>query len=52
MAANTISAAAPNFEAMVETGEMLEHAEVFGNFYGSPKAPVQAAMEAGTRHRL
>jgi guanylate kinase len=35
------------FEHMVETGEMLEHAEVFGNFYGSPKAPVQAAMDAG-----
>ena len=35
------------FETMVETGEMLEHAEVFGNFYGSPKAPVQAAMDAG-----
>ena len=25
----------------------LEHAEVFGNFYGSPKAPVEAAMKAG-----
>lgn len=35
------------FEDMVKTGEMLEHAEVFGNFYGSPKAPVQAAMHAG-----
>ncbi len=36
-----------DFEKMVQTGEMLEHAEVFGNLYGSPKAPVQAAMEAG-----
>ena len=35
------------FAAMVEAGEMLEHAEVFGNFYGSPKGPVVAAMEAG-----
>lgn len=35
------------FKAMVERGEMLEHAEVFGNFYGSPKAPVEAAMAAG-----
>ena len=26
---------------------MLEHAEVFGNLYGSPRAPVQAALEAG-----
>ena len=32
---------------MVATGQMLEHAEVFGNLYGSPKAPVQAAMDAG-----
>jgi guanylate kinase len=36
------------FGAMVDTGEMLEHAEVFGNLYGSPRAPVLAAMEAGT----
>ena len=36
------------FEAMVQSGDMLEHAEVFGNLYGSPRAPVQAAMEAGT----
>ena len=35
------------FEHMVQTGEMLEHAEVFGNLYGSPKAPVEAAMAAG-----
>ena len=36
------------FESMVKSGEMLEHAEVFGNFYGSPRSPVLAAMEAGT----
>ena len=35
------------FEALVDSGEMLEHAEVFGNCYGSPKAPVQAALDAG-----
>lgn len=35
------------FEEMVTSGDMLEHAEVFGNFYGSPKAPVQAAMDEG-----
>jgi guanylate kinase len=35
------------FEQMVATGEMLEHAEVFGNFYGSPKGPVVANMESG-----
>lgn len=35
------------FEAMVAKGEMLEHAEVFGNRYGSPKGPVEAAMAEG-----
>ena len=35
------------FQAMVAAGDMLEHAEVFGNLYGSPMAPVVAAMEAG-----
>lgn len=35
------------FESMVAAGEMLEHAEVFGNLYGSPKGPVEAAMKAG-----
>ncbi|CAM3029827.1 guanylate kinase [Paracoccus aminovorans] len=35
------------FRAMVQGGEMLEHAEVFGNFYGTPRAPVEAAMLAG-----
>jgi guanylate kinase len=36
------------FEKMVQSGEMLEHAEVFGNLYGSPRGPVEAAMQAGT----
>lgn len=35
------------FLAAVRGGEMLEHAEVFGNFYGSPKAPVEEAMREG-----
>ena len=35
------------FETMVQNAEMLEHAQVFGNRYGSPAAPVRAAMEAG-----
>jgi guanylate kinase len=35
------------FESMVARGDMLEHAEVFGNFYGSPKGPVSAAIDAG-----
>ena len=35
------------FDRMVAAGDMLEHAEVFGNLYGSPKAPVEAAMAEG-----
>ena len=35
------------FKEMVSEGEMLEHAHVFGNFYGSPKGPVQDAIDAG-----
>ncbi|HGG64240.1 MAG TPA: guanylate kinase [Rhodobacteraceae bacterium] len=35
------------FAALVESGEMLEHAEVFGNFYGSPKGPVESAINEG-----
>ena len=35
------------FQEMTRAGDMLEHAEVFGNLYGSPRAPVEAAMAAG-----
>lgn len=35
------------FKEMVADGEMLEHAHVFGNFYGSPRQPVQSAIDAG-----
>jgi len=35
------------FRRMVAAGEMLEYAEVFGNYYGSPRGPVERAMEAG-----
>lgn len=35
------------FDAMISAGALLEHAEVFGNRYGSPKAPVEAALDAG-----
>jgi len=35
------------FQGMIADGEMLEHAEVFGNFYGSPKGPVEMAVRAG-----
>ena len=35
------------FAGMVADGEMLEHAHVFGNEYGSPRAPVEAALSEG-----
>jgi guanylate kinase len=35
------------FGAMMAAGELLEHAGVFGRFYGTPRAPVLAALEAG-----
>ncbi|WP_386681723.1 guanylate kinase [Loktanella sp. R86503] len=37
----------PAFRKLVDDRGMLEHARVFGNYYGSPKAPVQQAIEAG-----
>lgn len=35
------------FVAMILAGDMLEHAQVFGHHYGSPRAPVEAAMAEG-----
>jgi guanylate kinase len=35
------------FTSMVEQGDLLEYAEVFGNFYGSPKEPVIKALKEG-----
>jgi len=35
------------FDAMVQNGELLEHAAVFGHCYGTPRAPVMAAIESG-----
>ena len=35
------------FQDMVAKGDMLEHAEVFGNYYGSPKGPVEEAIKPG-----
>ncbi|MEL7346686.1 MAG: guanylate kinase [Pseudomonadota bacterium] len=35
------------FDQMVDDGEMLEHATVFGNKYGTPAAPVKKALDAG-----
>jgi len=35
------------FDAMVSAGDLLEHAEVFGNGYGTPRAEVEKALAAG-----
>jgi guanylate kinase len=35
------------FAAMVAKGELLEHANVFGHSYGTPRAPVDATLAAG-----
>ena len=37
----------PAFRKLVDDRGMLEHARVFDNYYGSPKAPVQQAINAG-----
>ncbi len=35
------------FAEMVGEGELLEHAEVFGHRYGTPRAPVEDAIQSG-----
>jgi guanylate kinase len=35
------------FQWMIEAGEFLEHATVFGHRYGTPREPVQEALTAG-----
>lgn len=35
------------FDAMVTGGQMLEHAEVFDNFYGTPGEPVEMSLSQG-----
>ena len=36
-----------DFEKKIEKGELLEYAEVFGNFYGTPRDKVEQALQAG-----
>ena len=36
-----------DFRNMVDNGEMLEHAKVFDNYYGTPKGPVEQALSQG-----
>ena len=35
------------FEALAKAGELLEHATVFGNRYGTPRGPVMEALAGG-----
>lgn len=35
------------FEKLRDTGDLLESAEVHGNFYGTPREPVETALAAG-----
>ena len=37
-----------DFQQMVTDDDMLEHAEVFDNLYGSPRGPVEAAIKSGS----
>jgi len=36
-----------NFDSMVGGGKMLEHAQVFDNFYGTPREPVELSLSQG-----
>lgn len=36
-----------DFESMIERGELLEWAEVYGNLYGVPRRQVRSALEEG-----
>jgi guanylate kinase len=36
------------FESMRDAGELLEYAEVHGNFYGSPREPIERALASGS----
>lgn len=38
---------AAEFDRMRERGELLEHAEVHGNKYGTPRDPVETALKSG-----
>lgn len=37
----------PQFRSMIDKGEFLEHAEVFGNFYGTSRASVADTLASG-----
>jgi len=39
------------FERMLAAGEFLEHAEVFGNYYGTARASLEQARRERRRHQ-
>ena len=38
---------AATFRGMIDRGEFLEHARVFDHYYGTPRPPVEAALDSG-----
>ena len=38
---------AQQFQQSLSEGQLLEHAEVFGSMYGTPRGPVEQAIEQG-----
>ena len=36
-----------DFNLMLNRGELLEHARVFSNYYGTPRGPVEKALSSG-----
>lgn len=36
-----------DFKKMIDQGDLLEHAEIYGEMYGTPARPVQQALSAG-----
>jgi len=37
------------FEDLIHTGALIEHEEIFGNYYGTPKSEVERAKQMGKR---
>jgi len=40
------------FERMIAAGELLEHAKVLGNYYGTPREPLERAVAEGLNYVL
>ena len=37
----------PKFQELIDNDKMLEHAEYCGNFYGTPREPIEKAVDEG-----